>query len=373
MAGKERGNGEGSIYQRQDGKWVAAVSLPRGRRKVIYGRTRAEVAEKLPSVLKARQDGLPMLTERQTTAQYLADWLESARPSVRPGTWETYESYVRVHIAPALGRVPLARLSPQHLQRFYADRLEAGLSPTSVGHLHAILHRALGEAARFGLVVRNVAGLVKRPRAAHKEMMALSPEQARAFLDAAHGERLEALYVLALSTGIRQGELLALRWQDIDLDGATLQVRATLRRTREGMTFGEPKTSKSRRQVQLTPTAVTALRAHRARQLEERMRCPYWQDGELVFATEIGTPIECGNMMRRSFLPLLERAGLPRIRFHDLRHTAATLLLGQNVNVKVVSEMLGHSQISITLDLYSHVTPGMQRQAVEALEAVLGA
>ena len=370
---KERGNGEGSIYQRGDGKWVAAVSLPRGRRKVIYGRTRAEAAQKLTAALKAIQDGLPVLGERQTTGQYLATWLEGARPSVRAGTWERYESYVRVHIAPALGAVPLSRLSAQHLQRFYADRLESGLSPASVGHLHAVLHRALGEAARFGLVARNVAGLVKRPRGAHKEMMALSPEQARAFLDAAHGERLEALYVLALSTGMRQGELLAIRWQDVDLDSATLQVKATLRRTREGLTFGEPKTARSRRQVQLTPTAVTALRAHRARQIEERLRCPYWQDAELVFATEAGTPVERQNMMMRSFFPLLERAGLPRIRFHDLRHTAATLLLGQNVNVKVVSEMLGHSQIAITLDLYSHVTPGMQRQAVDALEAVLGA
>jgi integrase len=203
-------------------------------------------------------------------------------------------------------------------------------------------------------------------------MAALTPEQSRSLLDAAQLDRLEALYVLALSTGMRQGELLALKWADVDLDGAAIQVKATLQRTREGFVFQEPKTARSRRQVALTRTAVKALRQHRASQLEERLRCPYWQDPDLVFASEIGTPIEATNLIRRSFAPLLKRAGLPRIRFHDLRHTAATLLLGQNVNVKVVSEMLGHSQIAVTLDLYSHVTPTMQRQAVEALDAVLG-
>jgi len=368
----KRGNAEGSIYLRKDKRWTATVSLERGRRKSFYGKTRADVARKLTVAQKAHQDGLPLLSERQTVSTYLTAWLEAVKPSLRPGTWERYGEVLRQHVIPHAGRIPLSKLSPQHLQALYANRLATGLSPTTVGHLHAILHKALADAARWGQVARNVADLVKRPRAARKEMTTLSPEQARTFIGAAQGDRLEALYVVAISTGMRQGELLALKWHDVDLDGARLRVTATLRRTRDGLIFGEPKSARSRRQVQLMPTAVAALRAHRARQLEERLRCPYWQDPELVFATEVGTPIECGNMMRRSFYPLLERAGLPRIRFHDLRHTAATLLLGQNVNVKVVSEMLGHSQIAITLDLYSHVTPTMQRQAIEALEAVLG-
>ena len=188
---------------------------------------------------------------------------------------------------------------------------------------------------------------------------------------AASGDRFEALYVLALTTGMRQGEILALKWPEVDLDSGMIQVKATLHRTRAGFEFLEPKTARSRRQIALTGAAVAALRGHRAAQIEERLGCPYWDDPELVFASEVGTPIQSPNLLRRSFFPLLDRAGLPRIRFHDLRHTAATLLLGQGVHPKIVSEMLGHSNIAITLDLYSHVTPTMQKAAVEALDAVL--
>jgi len=368
---KRRGNNEGSITHRRDGRWEATVSIGNGRRRRLYARTRPEAARKLNEALKTIRDGLPVISERQTVAAFLADWLETARPSLRPGTSTRYEQYVRVHIVPSIGALSLAKLTPQHLQRLYADRLAAGVSPTTVGHTHAVIHKALRDAARWGQVGRNVADLVQRPRATRNEMAALSPEQARGLIEAAHGERLEALYVLALASGMRQGELLALRWQDVDLDGAAIQVRATLRRTSTGFVFSEPKTSKSRRQIALTALAVATLRSHRARQLEERLRCPYWQDETLVFASEAGTPLEATNLIRRSFKPLLARAGLPDIRFHDLRHTAASLLLGQNVNVKIVSELLGHSQVGITLDLYSHVSPGMQRQAVEALDAVL--
>lgn len=204
------------------------------------------------------------------------------------------------------------------------------------------------------------------------EMRALSPQQARALINAAAGDQLEALYVLAVSTGMRQGELLALRWRGVDLDAATLSVTATLQRSSRGFDFGDPKTYGSRRQIALTGAAVEALRSHRSLQLEERLGCPHWQDMDLVFTTEVGTPIEATNLIRRSFHPLLERAGLPRMRFHGLRHTAATLLLGQGVHPKIVSEMLGHSSIAITLDLYSHVTPTMQDQAVAAMDTALG-
>jgi integrase len=204
-------------------------------------------------------------------------------------------------------------------------------------------------------------------------MATLSPEQARILLEAAAGARLEALYVLAINTGMRQGELLALRWTDVDLNAGALHVRATLQRTREGFVFTEPKTTSSRRQVALTRAAVEALRSHHTRQAEERLHVgAAWEDDDLVFANEVGQPLDATAVLRRSFYPLLERSNLPRIRFHDLRHTAATLLLGQGVHPKIVSEMLGHSQIAITLDLYSHVTPTMQRQAVEALEIALG-
>jgi integrase len=209
----------------------------------------------------------------------------------------------------------------------------------------------------------------------HHEMSVLAPEQVHVLLEAAKGDRLEALYVLALSTGMRQGELLALRWRDLDLDldNATLQVRGTVQRTMVGLIIAEPKTTRSRRRVALSPTAVETLRTHRIWQVSERLALgSAWEDQDLVFPNTIGKPIEATNLLRSSFFPLLAKAHLPRIRFHDLRHTAATLLLSRGVHPKVVAEMLGHATISITLDTYSHVLPDMQREAARAMETVLG-
>lgn len=370
--GRKRGNGEGSVYQRKDGRWEGSMTVDAsGRRRWFLGRTRQDVARKLGDALKQRNDGVLVAGGHQSVGEFLTAWLEGTRPSLRPRTWLRYEEYVRLHVTPSLGKVPLARLTPQQLQRLYAERLATGLSPTTVNHLHGTLHKALGQAARWGLVARNVADLVDPPRPAHHEMTTLSPEQVRALLAAAEGERLSALYAVALE-GLRRGEILALRWRDIDVDARTLQVRGSLQPTPDGLRIVEPKTASSRRLVVLSATAVDALRRHRVRQAAERLQLgPAWEDNDLVFANEVGRPIDAGNLVRRGFQPLLARAGLPRIRFHDLRHTAATLLMGRNVNAKIVAEKLGHSQISTTVDLYSHVTPTMQREAAEELDAVL--
>lgn len=366
-----RANNEGSIYRRKDGRWVASVSVEGGRRKYLYGKTRHEVARKLTVALKARLDGLPIVGERQTVEQFLDSWLESVRPSLRPRTWTRYEELLRLHAVPEIGHLPLARLTPQHVQRLYAGRLERGLSPTTVRHLHTTLHTALGQAAKWGVVARNVIGLVAPPRSTHREMSVLSPEQARALLAAASGDGLEALFVLALSNGMRQGELLGLRWKDVGLEMGRLQVTTSLQWTRDGPLFGEPKTPRSRRQITLTQAAADALRRHRVEQAQERLRLDAaWEDNDLVFADEIGRPVSPWILIRH-FQALLAKADLPKIRFHDLRHTAATLLLGQGVHPKIVSEMLGHSNIGTTLDLYSHVTPVMQRQAADVMDAVL--
>lgn len=367
-----RANGEGTIYRRKDGRWAAAVSLDRGRRKHFLGRTREEVARKLTVALKTRQDGLPMFNEKLTLARFLSEWLEGARASLRPNSHTRYEQLVRLHTLPALGRLPLAKLTPQHLQRLYAAKLDEGLAPQTVHQLHAVLHRALRQAFRWGLVGRNVADLVDPPRSQGRQMAHLSPEQARALLAAASGDRLEALYVLALTTGMRRGELLALRWANIDFEAGALHVVGTMQRTADGLTMGSPKTEKSRRQVALSATAVQALRRHRAGQAAQRLVLgKAWEDTDFVFANDVGGPIEPCNLIRRSFHNLLDRAGLPRIRFHDLRHSAATLMLGQGIHPKVVSEMLGHSQIYITLNLYSHVTPTLQREAAAAVDSLL--
>jgi integrase len=232
----------------------------------------------------------------------------------------------------------------------------------------------LNDATRWGSIARNVVALTSAPRVQRRQISTLSPEQTRLLLDAAIEDDLSAVYVLAISTGMRQGELLALKWQDINLDGASVHIRSTLHRTKSGFVFNEPKTSRSRRQVVLTQTAVAALRRHRVAQAERRLEMgAYWQDQDLVFTNEIGGPVDAGNLRNRSFSPLLQRAALPKIRFHDLRHTAATLMLSRGIHPKVVSEMLGHSQIAITLDLYSHVTPTMQRDAAQLMDQVLQA
>jgi len=375
---RKRGQGEGSIFQRKDGAWVAQVDRgwQNGRRvrETLYAKTRADARAKLTAALKAKRDGLPIFDERRTVAAFLSEWLTAKRASVRPSTWRRYEASVRLHLLPNIGHLRLTQLGPADLQALYADRLAAGLSAMTVRHIHALLHEALGRAEAWGFASRNVARLVQPPRAARHEMSALRPDQARLLIETAHGDRLEALYVLALTTGMREGELLALRWSDVDLDGASIQVRASLQRTDAGYDFAETKTARSRRQISLTRTAIDALRRHRAGQAADRLRVgASWEDMNLVFPNETGRPLDPSNLLRRGFYPLLARAGLPRVRFHDLRHTAASLMLGRGVHPKIVSEMLGHSQIAVTLDLYSHVTPTMQREAATALDMLLSA
>ena len=366
----KRANSEGSVYRRADGRWVAAVSLEGGRRKFFYGKTRAEVSRQLVAALKARQDGLPLPAERQTVGQYLTAWLEdSVRSAVRQTTYENYSATLRKHVLPEIGSIRLARLSPQDLSRLYGRMLSRGLSARTVRLAHAILHKALAQAVRWNLVARNAADAVDPPRLSRHEPRILTPEQASRLMAVAKEDRLYALYVLALMTGLRQAELLGLRWSDVDLDAATLTVRQQAIRTSSGWGFTEPKTARGRRLVTLPALAVAALREHRREQARERLAMgAAWEDNDLVFTNQLGRPIEKQNLTRRSFRPLLERAGLPRIRFHDLRHSAATLLLQQGVHPKVVQERLGHSTISVTMDIYSHVMPTLQREAAQQLD-----
>jgi integrase len=371
VATKRRANNEGTIYQRKDGRWVCAITLASGERKTYYGPTRRAVQQHLTDALKNVKDGVPLPTGNQSVAQFLASWLETVEPSLRPRTFERYEQMLRLHVVPTLGKLPVSQLAPQHVQQLYARLLDSGLSPTTVHHVHTLLHRALQQANRWGLVARNVTTLVDAPRDAHHEMQTLSPEQSRQLIEAARGHRLEALFVLALTTGMRRGELLGLRWQQVDLEGGSLEVLTSLQRTREGFLFAEPKTAYSRRRVSLPEIAVEALRRHRIEQNKERFAAGEWDDHDLVFPNEAGRPLEAGNMLRRAYWPLLKKAGLPKMPFHALRHTAATLLLRKGVHPKIVQEMLGHSGIAITLDLYSHAVPTLQREATAAMDALL--
>ena len=347
------------------------------KRRYVSGKTRQEVADKLADTLSNRNKGLIFEDEGLTVATYLDRWLEdSVRGTVRESTFSRDKYLVTNHVVPVLGRVKLKNLNAMHLQRLYRDRLDFGLSGSTVQKIHHVLHKALSEAKRLRLIPHhNPASDVKAPRASTKEMHPLSAQEARLLLEAARGDRLEALYVLAVHTGMRRGELLALRWEDVDLDAATVRVRRTLTRVDNGrrLAFGEPKTKKSRRTVRLTPQGVEALRSHRARQAEERLRVgSLYEDQGLVFVGQGGGPINPSNLRQRSFKTLLERAGLPRICFHDLRHTCASLLFQKNVHPKFVQELLGHASVAITLDTYSHMLPGMGGEAADAMSEALG-
>jgi integrase len=368
-----RGNGEGTIVH-SGGRWVAALTLDTGKRRFLYGKTRAEAAQKLAAAQRDRDKGLPVLGERQTVAQYLASWLDAARPTIRPQSWRRYEETARLHIIPTIGKIKLTKLTAQHIQGLYAAKLNAGQSTATVRYMHVTLRRALSEAERLDLVPRNVARLVKPPRKERPEMHVLDADQARRFLGAVAGHRLEALFTLAVTSGMRSGEMLGLRWGDVDLDGRSLQVKFSLKRLDGKLVLKEVKTEHSRRHIALTEAAVAGLRAHRRHQHEERLFLgPAWQDRDLVFCMKDGNPMDGIHLLRYQFKPLMRSAGLPEeVVFHDLRHTAATLMLLQGIHPKVVSEMLGHASIAITLDLYSHVLPNMQRDATAAMDRLLG-
>jgi integrase len=377
----KRGNGEGSITKRKDGRYVARYTVQTAagpRRKSIYGKRRADVRDALAKALSDRADGIVYEDENITVGEYLDRWLkDSVRGSVRQSTYDRDKILLEKHVEPVLGNRRLKNLTPLHLQTLYRDRLDAGLSTSTVHKIHVILHKALAQAVRWNMIPRNVSEVVKAPRPAPKEMHPLSSEEVRRLLDAARDERFEALYVLAVTTGMRQGELLALRWSDVDLEDperATVSVRRTLTRNGGRVTFGEPKTKKSRRSIRLTHQAVRVLKKHLERQLREiGMLGDRYEDQGLLFATDTGGPLNPSNLRQRSFLPLLKKARLPHVRFHDLRHTCATLLLNQGTHPKFVQELLGHATIAITLDTYSHVMPSMGDQTAKAMENALSA
>jgi integrase len=316
------------------------------------------VQEKLQAALRDQREGRLVIGTTPTASQFLAHWLDVSRAAWRPKTYTSYEGTVRLHIAPALGRVRLDKLTPVHVQRLLKERRDAGLSARSVQYVLHVLRIALGKAVRWGLVQRNVAALVDGPRVPRRRVAALDPGQAQRFIAAAGSDRLRALYTVALSLGLRQGEALGLRWSDVDLEGRSLTVRVALQRVPgRGLTLVEPKTGTSQRRIALPGVCVDALRAHRVRQLEERLPAgPAWIETDLVFTTMEGRALD-GGAVTKNLQRILARCGLPRLRFHDLRHSAASLLGAQGVPARVVMEVLGHSRISVTMDLYSHVFP----------------
>ena len=370
MPRARRGRGEGSIYRRRDGRWCTSVSVGYSdtggrRRRTVYGATKAEVQDKLRQLTTEVAAGLPVETQKVTVGEFLDRWLRSIKQSVAPGTHERYSCTIRNQIKPHLGGIRLTRLEPVHVEQFYVTLQEQGGSARSIQLAGVTLGAALDHAVQVRLVAYNAARGISKPRVAKTEMHVWDADQVAKFLAATKQDRLHAMYVVALACGVRQGELFALTWADIDLDGAFLTVQRSLEELGGKLRVKEPKTGRGRR-IDLPRFVVRALQDHRRAMLAEgNISGP-------VFCAPGGGHLRKGNVYRRSFKPLVEAAGVPLIRFHDMRHTSATILLLAGENVKVVSERLGHANIKITLDTYAHVLPTMQRAAAEKLDQLLG-
>lgn len=368
----KRANGQGTIYLRADGRWTGAVSLPRGRRKQVYGKSPEDVRRQVAAIRRSLENGEVAAATGVTVGQFLDQWLaQVVRPNVRSWTYAGYEVHVRLHLKPTVGKIVLDKLSPMDVQHLLNRKLSEGMKPKSVRYIRGTLRTALNQAIRWGLINRNSAALVDGPRVPQYEIQPFTPEEARTFLLSLRGDRLEALYSVALTMGLRQGEALGLRWQDVDLDLGYIRISRQLQRIDGKYELAEPKTARSRRTLAMPPTIVRSLHEHRRRQLNEQHQAgDRWIDNGLVFTTALGKPLD-GTGISKRFHQYLDRAGLAQRRFHDLRHSCATLLMVQGVSPRVVMEVLGHSQISLTMNTYSHVIPELKRQAADRMEDLL--
>ena len=374
---RKRGNSEGTIRRRKDGRWESryTVHSERGpKQKSIYGKTRKEVSEKLTEVMAGRDKGLVFDAKGLKLGEFLERWLEDVvRSCASHRTYAAHRQQVRSHIAPALGRFRLKDLRKIHVDRLYRQKLDSGLAPSTVRRVHAVLHAALEEAVRGDLIPRNPATHANKPKVRQEEIEPLTATQAQAFLDAAHGDRYEALYILCIMAGLRQGEALGLKWSDINLDGGTLRVNRQVQRVRGGggLQFSEPKNS-SRRTVGLPQRTIVALRNHRKRQFEEKLRAgPLYEDQDLVFATRLGTPVDAQNVVNRHFKPLLKRIGLPPVRFHDLRHSCLSLLAQRGEPIRDLQALAGHHSAAFTLQRYTHHYDASARRTAHAMGKIL--
>ena len=367
-----RGHGEGSIYRRKDGRWEAALQVD-GRRRRWAGRTRAEVARKLAAAQHDIENGLAPVSGRTTVGDFLDRWLDTVSPRLRPLTLLRYRQLVRHQLTPHLGRVPLARLTPAHVATMLARVQAGGASARTAGHARACLRAALADGLRWGLVARNAAQLCSAPRVPAPSPRILSPAEVEAVLAALADPSVRRLATVAVHTGLRQGELLGLQWRDLDLAAGECRVRHALQRIAGAYTLVEPKSLTSRRPAPLTVAAVQALMEERDAQARAREVVASAWDApipDLVFTTAIGTPRN-GPALTHTFEGAIARAGLPRLRWHHLRHAYAGLLLAAGSDLATVSALLGHSSVALTASTYAGVAPSLRRAAVDRLGRLL--
>jgi integrase len=370
-----RGNGEGSIYRRKsDGRWVGSLSLPDGTRKVFYGKKQSEVIAKLDEAANDLRRGMLAVGSTTTLQEYLENWLENVhKPTIRLSTYLNYRKLLNNYLVPGLGKVKLQKLTPQQVQVFYSQKMSDGLAPKTVNNIHGVLHKALDNAVKWNILSRNVCDAVTPPRIPRKEKNVLTKQQAHTLLEEVRMHRLEALLTLAITTGMREGELLALHWQDVNFEDCSLQVKRAVSYLKGyGYIESEPKTAKGRRMIKLPAFVVAILIRHKAQQEEHRREVgSAWVEKDLVFTNAQGD-FYSASTLRKVFRRFLASIGLLHMRFHDLRHSAATILLAMNVHPKVVQEILGHSQIAMTLDIYSHALPSMQEDVTKQWDSEFG-
>ncbi len=374
-----RGNGEARIIKRGDSYWTQVMIA--GRRHSVTGRTVKEVQQKRRAMLSGADKGIVIPSNNHSLAQYAERWLENvAVHNPRHNTYQSYSDHMRLYILPYIGNIRLHKLQPMHLSELYATLLTQGrlidglpsgrkLAPKTVRNTHLTIHVALEQAMRWGLVTRNAASLVAPPRLVRKEIAVLSKDEVRRLLAGTSGTRLGTLLSVAINTGMRQSEILGLRWQDVDLDQGLLRIRQQYNRNG---TFVEPKSAKGIRNIDIPPSTLADLRDHKVRQLEERLVAgDAWRENGLVFTSYHGKPLNHRNLVR-DYWNALRRCGIDRLDFHALRHTHATHLLADGVPVLDVSERLGHSSATITMEVYGHVLPDAGRGITARLELLFG-
>lgn len=373
-------NGTGTTPKKMKNRdlYRAKYTDGNGKQKSVYGKTYDDCRIKLTEKISERDNGYNFDAKGMTVEQYMSSWLyDSAQGKLGHRSFSNYKLQIERHINPALGSIKLSNLSPMHIQKFYKSKLDSGLSTATVRYMHAVLHSALEQATKWDLVGVNPASKVSAPRVQQDEITPLSPMEAQLFLQVAGESKYELFYVLALTCGLRTGEILGLKESDLSYQkNVTLTVNRQVQRKRDGggLVFSEPKNN-ARRSIQLPDRAAQALQKHyvrNGRDMAGMLSSLSPLDDRLLFQTSNGTPIDVQNIINRDFKPMLRNADLPEIRAHDLRHTCATLLLGENENPKYVQRLLGHSSIRQTLDLYSHYMPEMRESPANAMDRVLG-
>jgi integrase len=375
MAGKtgRRGHNEGAIYQRADGKWVGAVHLGweggKRRRKVVYGKDRAEVSRKVAQILNQHQRGLPVQTASKPLSMFLTEWLDQVvKPTKSYGTHQAYSIIVTKHLVPALGKHSVEKLTQQHVQAMLNAKQAEGLSLATVRQIRVILRIALNQAMRGDLVGRNVAALTTPPGGERFEGYGISTDEVRAIMAAVRGDDLEALYAIATSVGLRLAELLGLRWLDIEMGNGLIQVRRQLKVIDGAPLLVDLKTKSSRRAVPLAAPVLRILRAHRKHQIAQRLEDGVpWSESGFVFAWSNGGPIS-ESYVRKQWFKVRAAAGLPdRVRFHDLRHGALTIMAARGTVPRTLMGIAGHSQIATTMQVYAHLDSENVRTATSLM------